>query len=136
MKKTLILTFLLAAMVGGHAQAPIPVSLKELAPNFGIRPIFLDDTIHLIRYLDSIGGSNPALTDTCVTLNAKIMAMENVMLYEYRHQDDTVWIDASHYIDDYAHYSLKLKGLSETVLRRAHEYIEREHIRQDALQQS
>lgn len=136
MKKTLILSFLLAAMVGGHAQAPIPVSLKELAPNFGIRPIFLDDTIHLIRYLDSIGGSNPALTDTCVTLNAKIMAMENVMLYEYRHQDDTVWIDASHYIDDYTHYSLKLKVLSETVLRRAHEYIEREHIRQDALQQS
>ena len=118
------------------AQTPIPVSLKELAPDFGIRPIFLDDTIHLLRYLDSLGGGNTAMTDTCVTINAKLMAMENVLLYDYRHQDDTVWVDASHYIEDYAHYSQQIKTLSETVLRRAHQYIEREHIRQDAIQQT
>ena len=47
------------AMVGVHAQTPVPVSVKELAPNFGIRPNFLDDTIHLLRYLDTLGGSNP-----------------------------------------------------------------------------
>ena len=136
MKKTVILTLLLATMVGSHAQTSIPVSLKELAPNFGIRPAFLDDTIHLLRYLDSLDGSNPALTDTCVTINAKLMAMENVLLYEYRHQQDTVWIDATHYIDDYTLYNSKIKTLSEIVLRRAHDYIEREHIRQDAIQQS
>ena len=123
-------------MVCSHAQAPIPVSVKELAPNFGIRPSFLDDTIFLIRYLDSLGGSNTAMTDTCVTINAKLMAMENVLLYDYRHQHDTVWIDASHFIEDYGYYSQKIKALSETVLRRAHDYIEREHIRQDAIQQT
>ena len=112
------------------------MSVKELAPNFGIRPSFLDDTIHLLRYLDSLGGSNPALTDTCVTINAKLMAMENVLLYEYRHQDDTVWIDATHYLDDYPLYIIKIKELSATVLRRAHDYIQREHIRQDAIQQT
>lgn len=136
MKKIAILAFLLTAMVGSHAQAPIPVSVKELAPNFGIRPSFLDDTIFLIRYLDSLGGSNTAMTDTCVTINAKLMAMENVLLYDYRHQHDTVWIDASHFIEDYGYYSQKIKALSETVLRRAHDYIEREHIRQDAIQQT
>ena len=121
---------------GSHAQSPIPVSLKELAPGFGIRPIFLDDTIHVVRYLDSLGGTNTAMTDTCVTINAKLMAMENVLLYDYRHQNDTVWIDATHYIEDYGHYSQQIKTLSETVLRRAHHYIEREHIRQDAIQQT
>ena len=124
------------AMVGVHAQSPVPVSVKELAPNFGIRPNFLDDTIHLLRYLDTLGGSNPALTDTCVTINAKLMAMENVLLYEYRHQDDTVWIDATHYLDDYPLYIIKIKELSATVLSRAHDYIQREHIRQDAIQQT
>lgn len=136
MKRLLVLGLYLLILFGSRAQQPVPVSLKELAPNFGIRPIFLDDTLHLLRYLDSLGGSNPAMTDTCVTLNAKLMALENVLLYEYRHQNDTVWIDASHYIDDYPLYSLRLKTLSETVLRRAHDYIEREHIRQDALQQT
>lgn len=124
------------AMVGGHAQTPVPVSVKELAPDFGIQPLFLDDTIHLVRYLDTLGGSNPALTDTCVTINAKLMAMENVLLYEYRHQDDTVWIDATHYLDDYPLYIVKIKELSATILRRAHHYIQREHIRQDAIQQT
>jgi hypothetical protein len=136
MKKSILFILLLTAMLGSHAQSPIPVSLKELAPGFGIRPIFLDDTIHVVRYLDSLGGTNPAMTDTCVTINARLMAMENVLLYDYRHQNDTVWVDATHYIEDYAHYTLQIKTLSETVLRRAHQYIEREHIRQDAIQQT
>ena len=132
----ILVVFLFLSAHRSEAQQAIPVSLKELAPDFGIRPCFLDDTIHLLRYLDSLGGSNPAMTDTCVTINAKLMAMENVLLYEYRHQHDTVWIDATHYLEDYAYYNLKIKRLSETVLRRAHDYIEREHIRQDAIQQT
>ena len=134
----LVILFLLFLLPTRHnyAQEAIPVSLKELAPDFGIRPLFLDDTIHLVRYLDSLNAPNPAMTDTCVTLNAKLMAMENVLLYDYRHERDTVWIDATHYIEDYTYYSLKIKALSEMVLRRAHEYIEREHIRQDAIQQT
>ena len=45
----LCLLFLTCGLLPGRsvAQTPIPVSLKELAPNFGIRPIFLDDTIPL-----------------------------------------------------------------------------------------
>ena len=136
MKRIVILTLFVAILSGLHAQQAIPVSVKELAPGFGIRPIFLDDTIHLLRYLDSLGGTNPAMTDTCVTINARLMALENVLLYDYRHQNDTVWIDATHYLEDYAHYTLQIKTLSEAVLRRAHQYIEREHIQQDAIQQT
>lgn len=118
----------------GHSQNKIPVSVRELAPNFGIRPQFLDDTIHFVRYLDSLNGDNHAMTDSCVTLNAKLMAMENVLLYDYRHRNDTVWIDATHYLEDYKEYTQRLKSLSELALGRAHNYIEREHIRQDVIQ--
>ena len=119
-----------------HGQQTIPVSAKELAPNFGIRPIFLDDTIHVARYLDSLNGSYSAMTDTCVTLNAKLMAMANVLLYDYRHSNDTVWIDATHYIEDYNTYTQRINTLSKFVLGRAHDFIDREHLRQDNLQQN
>jgi len=119
-----------------QAQNTIPVSAKELAPNFGIRPIFLDDTIHVARYLDSLNGTNSAMTDTCVTLNAKLMALANVMLYDYRHSGDTVWIDATHYIEDYQTYTGRINTLSKYILQRAHDYIDQEHLRQDNLQQT
>lgn len=130
MKKALILPLVLLACAI-HAQDIIPISVKELAPDFGIRPQFLDDTIHVARYLDSLPDANPQLTDTCVTLNAKLMAMENVLLYDYRHANDTVWIDATHYLEDYTLYINKINTLSQFILRRAHNYIEQEHIRQD-----
>lgn len=135
MKRVLLLAILCLGWAV-HAQQHIPMSVKELAPDFGIRPIFLDDTVHLSRYLDSLPLSNSALTDTCVTINAKLMAMENVLLYDYRHSNDTVWIDASHYLEDYKLYSTKIKQLSTYVLDRAHQYIESEHIRRDNNQQT
>lgn len=134
--KKLLCSLLVIMACSLQAQQIIPISVKELAPDFGIRPIFLDDTIHVARYLDSLPGSNSDHTDTCVTLNAKLMAMENVLLYDYRHSNDTVWIDASHYIDDYIHYSAKIQLLSQYILRRAHDYIESEHILQDNNQQA
>lgn len=134
MRKLLLIPILLFAF-SVKAQDIIPISVKELAPDFGIRPIFLDDTIHVARYLDSLPSTNTSLTDTCVTLNAKLMAMENVMLYDYRHANDTVWIDASHYIDDYVYYTNKINQLSKYILQRAHDFIESEHIRQDNQQQ-
>lgn len=135
MKRILILALLFSCWAV-QAQQLIPLSVKELAPDFGIRPIFLDDTVHVSRYLDSLPQSNSSLTDTCVTLNAKLMAMENVLRYDYRHADDTVWIDATHFLEDYDLYMGRIKTLSEYVLGRAHRYIESEHIRQDNSQQS
>ena len=138
MKKIQHLLILTIGLFAGtaFAQNPIPISAHELAPNFGIRPIFLDDTIHVKRYLDSLNGNNSAMTDTCVTLNAKLMAMANVMRYDYRHSNDTVWIDATHYIEDYQTYLQKINLLSQYVLGRAHNYIDQEHVRQDNLQQN
>lgn len=135
LKQLLLLTACLLA-ANAYGQSPIPISVKELAPNFGIRPIFLDDTVHLSRYLDSLGGTGSAMTDTCVTLNAKLMAMANVMLYDYRHTNDTVWIDATHYIEDYSSYTQRINTLSQYILDRAHRFIDQEHRRQDYLQQS
>jgi len=138
MKRLKYLLILSVCWLAGTAQAQntIPISAKELAPNFGIRPIFLDDTVHVARYLDSLGGANSAMTDTCVTLNAKLLAMLNVMLYDYRHSGDTVWIDATHYIEDYKEYSKKINTISKYVLDRANQYIDREHLRQDDIQQT
>jgi len=138
MKKLKYILILSFCWLAGTAQAQniIPISAKELAPNFGIRPIFLDDTVHVARYLDSLNGTNSAMTDTCVTLNAKLLAMANVMLYDYRHNNDTVWIDATHYIEDYQTYTKRINELSKYVLARANNYIDREHLRQDNLQQT
>lgn len=119
-----------------HAQDITPMSVKDLAPSFGIRPSFLDDTLYVAQYLDSIPGSNTDHTDSCVTLNAKLMAMENVLLYDYHHANDTIWIDASRYLSDYKYYTEKINTLSAFILNRAHQYIENEHIRQDNFQQT
>lgn len=138
MKKHQLITIVSACLLSLSAfgQNSIPVSTKELAPNFGIRPIFLDDTVHISRYLDSLDGPASALTDTCVTLNAKLMALSNVMLYDYRHSNDTVWIDATHYIEDYKTYTQRINTLSQYILDRAHGYIEQEHRRIDNIQQN
>lgn len=138
MKRFLSYLILLGAALCSslRAQEIIPMSVKELAPDFNIRPQFLDDTIYIVRYLDSLNGTNASLTDTCVTLNAKLMAMENVLKYDYRHDHDTVWINATHYLEDYKVYVRRIHRISQFVLDRAHYYIEREHIRQDNLQQS
>lgn len=130
MKKTIILPLILLACAI-HAQDIVPMSVRELAPDFGIRPQFLDDTVHVNRYLDSLPCSNAQLTDTCVTLNAKLMALENVLLYDYRHSNDTVWIDATHFLEDYALYTNNINQVSKLILRRAHSFIEQEHIRLD-----
>lgn len=134
--KHLLILFVCLLTGTAYAQKTIPISARDLAPNFGIRPIFLDDTIHVARYLDSLDGTNSAMTDTCVTLNAKLMTMANVMLYDYRHNNDTVWIDATYYIEDYQAYTQRINTLSKYMLSRAHQYIDHEHILQDNLQQN
>lgn len=141
MKSTRQLYLLLAGIItclagSVRGQNTVPISTKELAPNFGIRPIFLDDTVHVARYLDSLGGSNSDMTDTCVSINARLMALANVMLYEYRHYQDTVWIDASHYIEDYALYAQRISTVSDYVLARAHGYIDKENRWQEDQQQT
>lgn len=138
MRRNWYLLILLVCLLAGKtsAQNTIPMSVKELAPDYGIRPSFLDDTIHLVRYLDSLNATNTALTDSCVAINAKLMAMENILMYDYRHDNDTVWIDATHYLEDYNHYTQRISDLSKFVLDKAHYYIEREHIRQDNIQQT
>lgn len=120
----------------GKSQSPTPMSVRELLPIYGIQAQFLDDTSHFVHFLNTLNGDNSAMTDSCITLNAKLMAVENALLYDYRHVNDTVWIDASHYLDDYTEYCQKIRMLSEMALQRAHDYIEREHIRQDAIQQT
>lgn len=136
MRKHILLATVLLCITSfaSKAQDIIPISVRELAPDFGIRPLFLDDTVHIARYLDSLPGDNHALADSCVTLNSRLMAMNNVLLYDYRHSSDTVWIDASHYLDDYASFSNRIEGLSAFILERAHRYLESERLHQQNLQ--
>ena len=138
MKKIiLILTSLLFTLSTGlSAQEATPMSVKDLAPAFGVPPLFLDDTVVVGHYLDSIGADNHALTDSCVAINARVLAFQSIMLYDYPHRNDTVWVNDNTYLKDYNFYYAKLSDLSNYVLKRAHDYIEREHIRQDAIQQN
>ncbi len=138
MKRIPYLLLLTVCWLSGtaHAQSPIPISAKELAPSFGIRPQLLDDTLHVARYLDSLGGTISAMTDSCVTLNAKLLALGNMMLYDCLHNNDTVWVDAVHYIEDYSHYIENINTLSKFVLGRAHNYIDLENLEQVNLQQT
>ena len=138
MKKTIILFALLASLASLRlsAQEVQSVSVKDLAPAFGVNPLFLDDTAMAAQYLDSINTDYHTLTDTCVAINARVLAFQSVMMYDYPHRNDTVWVSDRIFLNDYDLYSGKLSDLSTFVLRRAHDYIEREHKQQDDLQQS
>lgn len=137
MKKPLILLFILSLLLPAlHAQDTIFLSVKDIAPTFGVPSRFMDDTAVAVRYLDSLQGGNQVLTDTCVSLNARVLAFQNIMLYDYRHQGDTVWVDAKTCLKDYNFYRQKLNDLSAFFLRKAHTYIEREHYHQDYVQQT
>ena len=138
MKKTIILFAILASLASLRlsAQEVQSVSVKDLAPAFGVNPLFLDDTAMAAQYLDSINTDYHTLTDTCVAINARVLAFQSVMMYDYPHRNDTVWVSDRIFLNDYNLYSGKLSELSTFVLRRAHDYIEREHKQQDDLQQS
>ena len=72
MKKFLFVSALLLPLVGLRAQDIKVISVKNLAPVFGVPSRFLDDTAAVARYLDSLPDNNQLLTDTCVSLNARV----------------------------------------------------------------
>ena len=130
-----LLPFLLLAIVApARAQQTVPLSVRDLAPGFGISAQFLDDTVHFVRYIDTMNADNPTRTDSCVSFNSRLMTLQNAIRYDYRHSNDTVWIDAGTYLEDYNEYNRRIDTLSALVLRYAHLYIEREHIRKDSIQ--
>ena len=135
MKKTLTLLAFLLPVLWLQAQDTVFLSVKDIAPSFGVQPRFLDDTLVVDRYLDSLQAKSHQLTDTCVSLNARILAFQNVMLHDYRHAEGLVWLDSRTCLKDYDHYRQRLNNLSDFVLRRAHSFIEQEHYRKETLQQ-
>ena len=136
MKKIILILILATVAPILPAQEAMPLSVKDIAPAFGVNPLFMDDTVAAGRYLDSIGSDNHAVTDSCVAINARVLAFQSVMLYDYPHRNDTVWFNENTYLKDYDFYYAKLSDLSGFVLKRAHDYIEREHIRQETIQQN
>ena len=136
MKKIILILILATVAPILPAQEAMPLSVKDIAPAFGVNPLFMDDTVAAGRYLDSIGSDNHAVTDSCVAINARVLAFQSVMLYDYPHRNDTVWFNDNTYLKDYDFYYAKLSDLSGFVLKRAHDYIEREHIRQETIQQN
>ena len=138
MKKTIIITILtlFALSSGVRSQDTVAMSVKDIAPAFGLQARFLDDTVVVAQYLDSLAESSQVLTDTCVTFNARVLALQNVMLHDYRHVGDSVWMDRSHYLMDYDYYRQKLNDLSSYLLRRAYSFIEQEHYRKGVAQQN
>lgn len=137
MKKSLfIIAIFCISLAGLRAQDAVFLSVKDYAPTFGIPSRFLDDTNVIARYFDSLQVSNHALTDSCVTLNARVLAFQNMMLYDCRHVGDSVWIDDRTCLKDYNFYRQKLNDLSSFVLRKAHSFIEQEHYHKDMVQQN
>lgn len=135
-KTLLLLTVLFLSAASLRSQDIQSVSVRNFAPAFGIQSRFLDDTSVVARFLDSLGSDNQSLTDTCVAINARVLAFQNVMLHDYRHSGDTVWVDSQLCLTDYDYYRQKLNDLSAFVLHRAHSYIENTHRHRENLQQN
>lgn len=119
-----------------RAQQLVTLSVRDVAPDFGLRPQMLDDTIHCIRFIDSLPGNNQLRTDSCVSLNARLLTLQNTLRFDYRHSRDTLWLDGATCITDFALYSQRIEELSSLVMRRAHHYIDCENVRRDSLRQS
>ena len=135
MKKLLVIYATLCFSMGLKAQDTLFLSVKDLAPSFGIQARFLNDTLTVAHYLDSLQAESHQLTDSCVSLNARVLAFQNVLLHDYRHADGYVWMDKNTCIIDYEVYRHRLNDLSSYVLRRAHAFIEQEHYRRETVQQ-
>ena len=90
MKKLLVIYATLCFSMGLKAQDTLFLSVKDLAPSFGIQARFLNDTLTVAHYLDSLQAESHQLTDSCVSLNARVLAFQNVLLHDYRHADGYV----------------------------------------------
>lgn len=136
MRKILLAILLVTSVLGLRAQQLVTLSVRDVAPDFGVRAQFLDDTVHFIRFVDSLPPSNQQRTDSCVSLNSRLLALQNTLRYDYRHSGDTLWLDGATFINDYADYAQRIETLSALVMRRAHHYIDCENILRDSIRQS
>lgn len=136
MRKIILALSLLLTAAGLHAQQLVTISVRDVAPDFGLRPQLLDDTIHFVRFLDSLPDNNQLRTDSCVSVNARLLTLQNTLRFDYRHSNDTLWLDGATCITDFPLYSQRIETLSELAMRRAHHYIDCENVRQDSLRQS
>lgn len=129
----LALALLVSAM---PLPAQVQVSVRHLAPRYGIPPQILDDTLQLHQYLQSLPPDNHALTDTCVTLNARLTTLGIALQHDYPHRGDTLVIAADTIATDYNAYMRRIPQLSAIALRYAYRYIERQTFIADSIQKS
>ena len=136
--KRILLLLVLSSYLLPPLVAQEQASVRDLAPQYGIRPEFLDDTNNLIQYLEALGvpGDNHALTDTCVALNARLATFSLALQHDYRHKGDTLWLSPTTYATDYRRYSARISRLSAIALRRAYSYIQRETAVADSISQT
>ena len=141
MKKLLVLLILCSYALLLPAQEK--GSVRDLAPLYGIRPDFLDDTANLNKYLEELaaatpglGADNHTLTDTCVSLNARLATFNLALQHDYRRRGDTLWLSANTYATDYRLYASRIAQLSSIALRRAYSFIQRETFVNDSLSQT
>ena len=147
MKRILILLLILNSQFSilNYLAAQEQRSVRDLAPHYGIRPEFLDDTNVFIRYLEELSaddrsggtaGANHALTDTCVAINARLASFNLALQHDYRRHGDTLWLTSTTYATDYRLYARNIARLSSIALRRAYSYIQRETATADSLNQT
>lgn len=136
MRKIIFAILLLTCSLSLRAQQLVTLSVRDVAPDFGLRPELLDDTIHFVRYLDSLPDNNQLRTDSCVSVNARLLTLQNTLRFDYRHSNDTLWLDGATCITDFPDYNRRIEELSALVMRKAHHYIDCENVRKDALRQS
>lgn len=139
----LVLTFLTLLARPALAQEPTQGSVRDLAPRYGIRTEFLDDTLNLIQYLNDLksklsgtGEDNHILTDSCVALNARLATFNLALQHDYRRRGDTLWISPTVYATDLRQYAARITRLSSIALRSAYSFIQRESAIKDSISQS
>lgn len=136
MKPSIFLVLEFYLLLLAPASAQVQGSVRQLAPRYGIPPQILDDTLQLHEYLGKLSADNHALTDTCVTLNARLTTLSIALQHEYTRRGDTLWISPDTFAVDYRTYLQRIPQLSTIALRYAYHYIQRQTYVDDSIQHS
>ncbi len=112
-----------------HSGDTIGLSLRDVYPSLGISYQFIDDTIALQTYLDSLPASNPAKEDTCALYMNQLQRMQRSMLRIATPRNGKMWTDSVTYINDFDYYRNRIVAVAAMMQRHMLYYRELEQQR-------
>jgi len=135
--------FLLLLVLSSYLLPPLVAqeqgSVRDLAPLYGIRTEFLDDTLNLIRYISDLqaqSNSQSIVTDSCVAINARLATFNLALQHDYRRHGDTLWLSSTRFATDLRRFAPRITRLSSIALQHAYNSIQRQSQVKDSISQT